>query len=47
MIIKNNLPDGKHKIIIQDEADLMTENADQDLRIITSDFSYTTRFALA
>ena len=41
------LPEGRHKIIILDEADSMTENAQQALRIIISDFAHTTRFALA
>lgn len=45
--IKLNLPEKRHKIIILDEADSMTATAQQALRIIISDYSNTTRFALA
>lgn len=41
------LPPNQHKIIILDEADHMTENAQASMRVIISDFSATTRFALA
>lgn len=41
------LPPNRHKIVILDEADSMTETAQQAMRIIITDFSNTTRFALA
>jgi replication factor C subunit 2/4 len=44
---KVNLEPGKHKIIILDEADSLTEGAQQALRMVISDFADTTRFVLA
>lgn len=41
------LPEKRHKIIILDEADALTIQAQQALRVIISDFAATTRFALA
>jgi len=44
---KVQLPSNSHKIVILDEADSMTTAAQQALRMIMSDYTATTRFALA
>jgi replication factor C subunit 2/4 len=43
---KVNLDAGRHKIVILDEADSLTEGAQQALRMIISDFADTTRYQL-
>ncbi|CAK92278.1 unnamed protein product (macronuclear) [Paramecium tetraurelia] len=44
---KVNLQEGQHKIVILDEADSLTEGAQQALRMFISDYSNSTRFVLS
>ena len=41
------LPEGLHKVVILDEADQLTEAAQASMRVIITDYSNSTRFALA
>lgn len=41
------LPSGMHKVVILDEADSLTEAAQQALRMIISNYSSTTRFVFS